>query len=68
VNLLAEQEATKMLQMLQMLRSICDHLGLHKAAADKELEQMIETTHVEVLAQELGEGREEKDVPPPRFG
>jgi uncharacterized membrane protein len=57
VNLLAEQEAT---QMLKMLRSICDRLGLQKD--DKELAEMIRTTHVEVLAQELGKAREEAEA------
>ena len=44
VNLLAEQEAT---QMLKMLRSLCDRLGVEKD--DKQLKEMIETTHVEAL-------------------
>ena len=55
ISLLAEQESTKMLQMLQ---KICDRLGLDKVAADKELAEMIKSTHVEVLAGELDEARE----------
>ncbi|MDB5312576.1 MAG: hypothetical protein JWO38_6778 [Gemmataceae bacterium] len=56
VSLLAEQEATKMLQMLQM---ICDRLGLDKMAHDPELKEMIRTTHVEELAKELEKARDE---------
>ncbi len=55
IGLLAEQENTK---MLQMLRLICARLGLDKAAGDKELAQMIETTHVGELAHELEKTRE----------
>ena len=57
VNLLAEQEAT---QMLKMLRSICDRLGVEKD--DRQLKEMIETTHVGVLAQELGKSREDLEA------
>jgi uncharacterized membrane protein len=56
VALLAERESTKMLQMLQ---SLCAHVGLNKEARDKELKEMIETTHVEVLAEELEKAREQ---------
>lgn len=52
VNLLAEQEAT---QMLKMLRAICDRLGVEKD--EKALKEMIQTTHVQVLAQELEKAR-----------
>jgi uncharacterized membrane protein len=65
VALLAEQEATK---MLQMLRAICRRLGLDRAAGDPELAQMIATTHVEELARELERARDEApegaDEPP----
>jgi uncharacterized membrane protein len=54
VSLLAEQETTK---ILQMLRAICDHLGLDQAARDRELKEMIETTHVETLVRELERAR-----------
>lgn len=63
VSLLAEQETTKMLQMLQQ---ICSSLGLQKAANDKEVTEMIQMTHVQMLAEELrktrppGEGRSVK--------
>ncbi len=59
INLLGEQETTK---MLEMLRAICGHLGLQKAAADKELKEMIATTHVEVLAKELEKAREPQEA------
>jgi uncharacterized membrane protein len=55
VSLLAEQETTK---MLQMLRQISDHLGLKQVARDKELREMVQTTHVEVLVEELDQARE----------
>jgi uncharacterized membrane protein len=61
VALLAEQEATK---MLQMLRAICRHLGLERAAGDPELSQMIATTHVEELARELEKARDEEETAP----
>jgi uncharacterized membrane protein len=57
VSLLAEQETTKTLQMLQR---ISERLGLQEVARDKELKQMIETTHVEELAHELQKAREEE--------
>jgi hypothetical protein len=41
--------------MLQMLQGICDHLGLEKAALDRETQQLSEETHLETLARELGE-------------
>ena len=55
VGLLAEQEATK---MLEMLRAIHDRLGLAATARDPELREMIRTTQVEVLADELKRARE----------
>jgi uncharacterized membrane protein len=55
VSLLAEQEATK---MLQMLGQISDHLGLKQPARDRELHDMVKTTHVEVLVDELDQARE----------
>ncbi len=55
VSMLAEQEATK---MLQLLRAICDHLGLEHAAGDPELHEMIEKTHVDVLVDEMEKARE----------
>jgi uncharacterized membrane protein len=51
VSLLAEQEATK---MLQVLTAVCDHLGLEKVARDRELREMARATPVEALARELG--------------
>ena len=55
ISLLAEQESTKMLQMLQQ---ICGRLGLDKAANDKELKEMIKTTHIETLAGEIDDARD----------
>jgi len=52
IGLLAEQETTKILQMLQ---EVCDSLGLRKAVKDKELGEMVSETAVDVLAQELAQ-------------
>ena len=65
VGLLAEQEATK---MLQMLREIHTRLGLDAAAKDPELREMIRTTQVELLADELKRTREAEADPPPGPG
>ena len=56
LSMLNEQETTKTLQLLQR---ICQHLGIKDAAADKELQQLIETTQVEALAAEVGQLREQ---------
>jgi uncharacterized membrane protein len=61
IGLLAEQETTKTLQMLQR---ICERLGIKDVGNDKELQQMIETTHVDELARLLHKEREEKQAPP----
>lgn len=61
VGLLAEQESTK---MLEMLRAIHASLGLDAAAKDPELGEMIRTTQVEVLADELKRTREQAEAPP----
>lgn len=50
VDLLAEREATK---MLQMLRAICDQMGLESEAHEPEVKQLAQDTAVDVLAQEL---------------
>jgi uncharacterized membrane protein len=50
IDLLAEREATK---MLQMLRAICDHIGLESEAHQPEVKQLAQDTAVDVLAQEL---------------
>ena len=55
VSLLAEQETTKMLQLLQ---SICNHLGLQKAAHDRELTEMVKETPIAAVVQALEKTRE----------
>jgi uncharacterized membrane protein len=55
ISLLAEQESTKMLQMLQRIH---EYLGLQKGAGDKELKELVEKTHVETLVQELEKVRD----------
>jgi uncharacterized membrane protein len=62
VNLLAEREETK---ALQMLRSICGRLGMHDVASDRELTGMMETTRIEELAQVLEESRTAGEAPSP---
>jgi uncharacterized membrane protein len=62
IGLLAEQETTKTLQMLQR---ISERLGLQEVSKDKELAQMIETTHVEIVAHELQKAREPEGAPAP---
>jgi uncharacterized membrane protein len=52
IDLLAEQEATKTLQMLQR---ICEHLGIHDAARDSETQMLSQHTAVDELADELKE-------------
>jgi uncharacterized membrane protein len=61
VGLLAEQEATKMLEMLQDIHT---RLGLTGAARDPELREMIRTTQVEVIADELKRARQEEPPAP----
>jgi uncharacterized membrane protein len=58
VNLLAEQEATKMLQLLQI---ICTRLGLEKVVYDRELQEMIEDTQIIAMAQALEKAREAEE-------
>ena len=59
IGLLAEQETTK---MLQMLRDIHTKLGLGGAAKDPELREMIQTTQVELI-DELKRARAEGEPP-----
>ena len=50
ISLLAEQETTKILQRLKM---IADHLEIRETVADEEAERLSQSTHLEVLAEEL---------------
>ncbi|HVG08369.1 MAG TPA: DUF1003 domain-containing protein [Thermoanaerobaculia bacterium] len=50
ISLLAEQETTKILQRLKM---IADHVGVHETERDEEIERLSQSTHLEVLAEEL---------------
>lgn len=50
IDLLAEKEVTK---ILQMLRTVCDHMGLQEAADEPEVKELSENTAVESLAREL---------------
>lgn len=55
VNLLAEREATK---MLQLLRALCIHQGLDESG-DAELTQLVQDTEPATIAREL-----ERQLPP----
>ncbi|HVG06260.1 MAG TPA: DUF1003 domain-containing protein, partial [Thermoanaerobaculia bacterium] len=50
INLLAEQETTKLLQKAQ---AILDHLGIQQTAHDREIQHLSQDTHVETLVSEL---------------
>jgi uncharacterized membrane protein len=50
VDLIAEKEVTKLLQMVQ---AICEHMGLTHIAEDKEVEEFSQATSVDTLAQRL---------------
>ncbi len=50
VDLLAEKEITK---VLQMARAICGHMGLHEIVGDKEISDLSQTTSIESLSQTL---------------
>ena len=50
INLLAEKEITKVLQLQQL---ICRRLGIHEADIDKEVLELSNTTAVDNLAEEL---------------
>ena len=50
INLLAEREGTKNLQLLQRL---CQHFGMKEEEADAEIEELVQTTGIERLADEL---------------
>jgi len=55
ISMLAEQENTKMLEMIQ---KICHALGMDKAARDAELSQLTEQLPVATLAEEVGKARQ----------
>ncbi len=59
ISLLAEQESTKMLQMMQ---SICHFLGMEKTGGDQELKQLTEQVPVVKLAEEVGKSLMPEDV------
>jgi uncharacterized membrane protein len=50
VDLLAEKEITK---VLQMVRAICGQMGLQNIMADKEIRDLSQTTSIESLTQTL---------------
>lgn len=52
VGMLAEQELTTVLQMLQKL---CNHVGVDVKSADKQVQRFSESTDVQKLASELEE-------------
>jgi uncharacterized membrane protein len=50
VDLIAEKEITK---VLQMVRAVCQHMGLQQIAEDKEVGEFSQATSVETLTQRL---------------
>jgi hypothetical protein len=48
----AEQEITK---VLQMVRAICEHMGLQHIMADQEIRELSQNTSIESLSQTLEE-------------
>jgi uncharacterized membrane protein len=50
VDLLAEREITK---VLQMVGAICGHMGLQDIAGDREIRELSQTTSIESLSQTL---------------
>jgi uncharacterized membrane protein len=50
IDLIAEKEVTK---LLQMVRALCAHLGLHQIAEDEELKELTKATSVETLTQRI---------------
>src|SRR5450755_115280 len=50
VDLLAEKEITK---LLQMVRAICGKMGLEKIMADKEIRDLSQNTSIESISQTL---------------
>jgi uncharacterized membrane protein len=52
VDLLSEKEVTK---ILQMLRSVCDHMGIDNVVADREVKELAENTAVDEIAREIRE-------------
>jgi uncharacterized membrane protein len=52
VNLLAEKEITK---MLQMQSRVCEKLGIHQPLADPEMKELSQDTAVDRLARDLKE-------------
>jgi uncharacterized membrane protein len=57
VDLLAEKEITK---LLQMVRAICGHMGLQDIMGDKEIRELSQTTSIESLSQTLEDRLPEK--------
>ena len=52
IDMLAEQEMTKVLEMLQQ---ICVRVGLEQYKNDKDVNELLQQTHVETLAKDLEE-------------
>ena len=65
VNLLAEQEMTL---VLQMLKEICEHLGLRDTIQSRKFVELVKATDVSQLAENLERtlSPEDQPAPPPR--
>jgi uncharacterized membrane protein len=55
LSMLAEQEVTK---NMQMLRSVCQELGLDKLTGDQEVSELTQNTAISALADEIEKARE----------
>jgi uncharacterized membrane protein len=62
VSLLAEQETTK---LLEMVAALSERLGVSRPGGDPEVSEMVSTTHVGTLAQELAAARRSTNRPAP---
>lgn len=56
VNLLAEQEMTK---ALEMLRGLCEKQGLQELARDATVEELVTKTHIDHVAETLDQKRKD---------
>ncbi len=59
ISMLAEQENTK---MLEIMRNLCHRLGMDQTARDAELKELSEQLPVATLAEEVGKARQVDEV------
>lgn len=59
LSMLTEQEVTK---NMQMLRTVCQELGLNKPTGDEELSELTQDTAISALANEIEKARETESL------